>query len=131
MSRVTVILALFAGVGLGAVAAQGLHAQVKTPFYMVTEIDVRDPEAFRKDYAPKAVDSIKKAGGRFVVIGGPDPGSRDVISFTGTPPRRVTILVWDSIDAMFKWSRSPEFQDARRIGERHASFRQYAVEAYD
>jgi uncharacterized protein (DUF1330 family) len=130
MLRYTVVLAMLGGIGVGAVAVQGLHAQVKTPYYMVTEIDVRDPDPYNREYVPKIVDSLKKWGGRYVVIGAPDPGARDVISFNGTPPKRVTIVVWDSLDAMFKWSRSAEFKDARRIGERYASFRQYAVEAY-
>jgi len=131
MARYTVLLGVMGGIGIGAVGVQGLKAQIKSPFYMVTEIEVRNPDPYNQDYVPKIVDSLKKFGGRYVVIGAPEPGARDVISFSGTPPKRVTIVVWDSIDTMFKWSRSEEFKDARRIGERYASFRQYAVEAYE
>jgi len=42
-----------AGFGLGAVAVQGLHAQGKAPVYYVAEIDVTNPDAYAKEYAPK------------------------------------------------------------------------------
>jgi hypothetical protein len=38
----TIALAMFAGVGLGAAAVQGLHAQAKPPVYSVAEIDIAD-----------------------------------------------------------------------------------------
>ena len=47
-----------------------LHAQAKPPVYLVTEIDVTNPEAYGKEFAPKAQASIKASGGKFVVIGG-------------------------------------------------------------
>ena len=36
----TVTVAMLAGVGIGAVAVQTLHAQAKPPVYTVTEINV-------------------------------------------------------------------------------------------
>ena len=61
---------MLAGVAVGAVAIQGLHAQTKPPVYLVTEIDVTNPEAYGKEFAPKAQASIKAAGGRQIAIGG-------------------------------------------------------------
>jgi len=58
----TVTLAMVAGFGLGAVAVQGLHAQAKAPVYYVAEIDVTNPDAYAKEYAPKAQALIKAAG---------------------------------------------------------------------
>jgi hypothetical protein len=60
----TVALSMVAGAALGATAIQGLHAQAKPPVYVVTEIDVTNPQAYGKDYAPKAQAMIKAAGGR-------------------------------------------------------------------
>jgi hypothetical protein len=48
----TVLLAMLAGIGLGATAIQGLHAQAKPPIYYISEIDVTDPDAYAKEYSP-------------------------------------------------------------------------------
>ena len=63
-------LAALAGAALGAAAVSGLHAQAKPPVYLVTEIDVSNPQAYGKEFAPIAQATIKKAGGRLVAIGG-------------------------------------------------------------
>jgi len=72
-TRYTVALSMIAGAALGSAAIQALHAQAKPPVYLVTEIDVTNPDAYAKEFAPKAQATIKAAGGRFIVIGG---GSR-------------------------------------------------------
>ena len=41
----TVALAMLAGAAIGATAVNGLHAQAKAPLYLVSEIDVTNPEA--------------------------------------------------------------------------------------
>jgi hypothetical protein len=39
---------MIAGIGVGAVAVQGLYAQAKPPAYLVIEINkVNDPEGFK------------------------------------------------------------------------------------
>jgi ABC transporter substrate binding protein/Domain of unknown function (DUF1330) len=63
-------MVLLAGVALGGLVVQGLHAQAKPPVYYVSEIDVHDADAYAKEYAPKAQAVIKAAGGRFVAVGG-------------------------------------------------------------
>jgi hypothetical protein len=63
-------MVLLAGVALGGLVVQGLHAQAKAPVYYISEIDVHDPDAYAKEYAPKAQAVIKAAGGRFVAVGG-------------------------------------------------------------
>src|ERR1700719_4155473 len=57
-----VAIALVAGAAIGGAAIQGLHAQAKPPVYVVSEITVTNPEAYGKEYAPKAQASIKAAG---------------------------------------------------------------------
>ncbi len=52
---------MLAGAVLGAAAVSGLHAQAKPPVYLVTEIDVTNPQAYGKDFAPKAQATIKAA----------------------------------------------------------------------
>ncbi len=40
----TVSVGLLTGIAIGGVAIQGLHAQGKPPVYLITEVDVTDPE---------------------------------------------------------------------------------------
>ena len=91
-------LAMLAGTVIGAAAVSGLHAQAKPPVYLITEIDVTNPEAYGAEFAPKAQATIKAAGGRFVVIAGTaGVGAKPITAIAGTPPKRLTIQVWDSM----------------------------------
>jgi uncharacterized protein (DUF1330 family) len=122
-------LAMLAGTMIGAAAVTGLHAQAKPPVYLVTEIDVTNPEAYGAEFAPKAQATIKAAGGRFIAIGGAaGAGAKPVAAMAGTPPKRVTIQVWDSVEALNAWYNSADYQAALKIGEKYATFRRYAVE---
>lgn len=123
-----VALAVVSAMG-GAAAVQGLHAQGKSTVYAITEIDVTNPEAYGKEFAPKAQASIKAAGGRQVAIGGAGgAGARSLTAIEGTPPKRVVIQAWDSMDALMKWYNGAEYQEARKIGLKYATFRRFAIE---
>jgi Domain of unknown function (DUF1330) len=90
-----VTLAMLAGAAIGATAVNGLRAQAKPPLYLVTEIDVSSPEAYGKEYAPKAQALTKAAGGRFLAIGGTaGAGAGKVTAFDGDAPKRATVQVW-------------------------------------
>jgi hypothetical protein len=67
-TRYTVALSMIAGAALGGAAIQGLHAQATPPVYYISIIDVTNPDAYGKEYAPKAQAIIKAAGGRQVNI---------------------------------------------------------------
>jgi len=119
-----------AAFGLGALTVQGLHAQAKPPVYFVAEITVNNPEAYGKEYAPKAQATIKAHGGRLVALGGVGgAGAETLKGFDGDPPKRVAIQVWDSMEKLQGWYNSPEYQEARKIGEKYATFRTFAVQA--
>src|SRR5271169_953495 len=120
---------MLAGVAVGAVAVQGLHAQAKPPIYLVTEISVTNPEAYGKEFAPKAQATIKAAGGKFVALGGAGgAGAKDIIAIEGTAPKRAVIQQWASMDALMAWYKSADYQAALKIGEKYATFRRYAIE---
>src|ERR1700758_5540592 len=103
-TQYTVALAMVAGFGLGAVAVQGLHAQAKAPVYYVSIIDVTNPDAYGKEYAPKAQAIIKAAGGRQLAIGGvAGAGAKQVIAFDGEAPKRAVIQVWDNMEKLKAW----------------------------
>ena len=127
-TRYAVALAVVTGFGLGAVAVQGLHAQAKPPVYYVAEIDVSNPDAYAKEYAPKAQAIIKAAGGRFLAIGGTAASGPKVTAFDGDAPKRAVVQVWDSMEKIEAWQNSAEYKEARKIGDKYAKFRSFAVE---
>ena len=122
-------LAMLAGAAIGAAAVNGLHAQAKPPLYLVSEIDVTNPEAYGKEYAPKAQALIKASGGRFLAIGGlAGAGAGKVTAFDGEAPKRTTVQVWDSMEKYQAYRNLPAFKEARQIGEKYAKFRNFAIE---
>ena len=121
-TRVSIALALLAGIGIGAATIETLHAQAKAPIYYVAEVDVTNPEAYAKEFTPKAVAITKKHGGRVLAL------SSNVIQLQGQPPKRVAIQVWESKEKLLAWRDSAEMKEARKIGEKYAKFRTYALE---
>ena len=118
-----IAVAMLAGVALGALAIQGLHAQAKPPVYYVAEIDVSNLDAYTKEYAPKAQASIKAHGGRLIAVG------QNAMGFDGAPPaKRVAIQQWESLEKIKEWHNSADYKQAREIGEKYAKFRSWAIE---
>ena len=108
---------------------QGLHAQSKPPVYLVTEINVTNPEAYGTEFAPKAQATIKAAGGRLIAIGGAGgAGAKPLTAIAGTAPQRLVIQQWDSLDQLKAWYNSADYQAALKIGEKYATFRRMAIE---
>ncbi len=115
--------AIVIGFVLGTVVLKDLHAQTKPPIYIVTEIDVKDLDPYLKEYAPKAQALIKKSGGRFLAVG------QNVTAIEGAPPKkRVSVQVWDSMEAFLAYRKSAEFKEVRKIGSKYAKFRTFTVE---
>lgn len=122
-STTKVALALVAAFTLGGVVVEGLHAQAKA-IYVIGEIDVTSPDAYAKEYAPRAQALIKQFGGQRLAA------SQDVKTYDGTPPaKRVTIQRWDSAEQYMKYRNSVEFKQNREIGQKYAKFRNYSLEA--
>jgi uncharacterized protein (DUF1330 family) len=116
-------VAVLTGIGIGAAAVHGLHAQAKPPIYYIAEIDVTNLDAYVKEYAPIAQAGIKKAGGRLLAAG------QNVTALEGQPPKpRVAVQVWDSMEKIQAWRNSAEFKEARKIGDKYAKFRAFTVE---
>ena len=123
-----IALAVVSAIG-GAAAVQGLHAQGKSTVYAVVEIDVTNPEGFGKEFAPLSQASNKAAGGRVLAIGGAaGAGATPITTLEGTPPKRVVIQAWDSLDQLKSWFNSSAYQEARKVGNQYATFRRFAVE---
>jgi len=100
-TQITVALSMFTGVAVGAVGVHGLQAQSKPKVYLINEIDVTDPDKYGAEFAPKAQATVRTSGAQFLVIGGVGGVSaKPIHGIEGTAPKRMTIQVWDSVDAI-------------------------------
>ncbi len=122
MKTVRVIgISLMAGLALGGMMVPRTHAQGKPPIYFIVENEISDVPNYLREYAPRAREMIKANGGRYLAAG-------DATTFAGEPPKsRVAIFVFDDIAQINAWLNSPEYQELRKIGDKYAKFRNYAV----
>ncbi len=88
-----------------------------------------NPDAYGKEYAPKAQALIKAAGGRTVAIGGvAGAGAGKLTAFDGEAPKRVAVQTWDSMEQYQAYRNSPAFKEVRQVGDKYAKFRSFAVD---
>jgi uncharacterized protein (DUF1330 family) len=106
------------GSGCGA-----LYAQSKAPkAYWVTEtLQVTDQAGFLS--VIKRVPPIVKAhGGRYIVLGG------KIVPGVGSPPSRITIIAFESLEAAQGWYNDPAAVAAREEVKKYGKVRDYTVE---
>ena len=122
-TRYTAALSIWAGIAIGAAAVHALHAQAKPPAYVVAEIDVTKPEPYEKEYVPPAAKAITDAGGKYLVRGG------KTASIYGAPPKpRIAVMVFESMERARAAFYSSAYKEAKKVGDKYAKFRVYAVE---
>ena len=63
-------IGVLCGAGLGVLAIQALHAQATPPAYAIIEIDVSNPDAFVKEYAPLVQKTLLATGAKYLARGG-------------------------------------------------------------
>ena len=113
-------ISMMSGLALGIMVPR-THAQGKPPVYFIVENEIDDVQGYLREYASRARDMIKANGGRYLAAG-------DATTFVGEPPKsRVAIFVFDDIAQINTWLNSPEYQELKKIGDKYAKFRNYAV----
>lgn len=117
------VLTLLGGIALGAAAIQGLHAQAKPPAYVIAEIDVTNEANFMKEFAPLAAKALQDGGAKNLTRGG------KTLSIEGAPPKsRITINAFESMEKARAAFTSAAYKEARKIGDKYATFRIFVVE---
>ncbi|HWB44556.1 MAG TPA: DUF1330 domain-containing protein [Hyphomicrobiaceae bacterium] len=127
-ARCKASLAMLSCIALGALATEALHAQARPPAYLIGQIDVRDPDGYAKEYLPKARAIIKSHGGRLVAAAGAAASGSQVVAIDGEAPKRVVVYMYPSMEALHAWRNDPEYVQVRRVGEKYATYRTFAVE---
>jgi uncharacterized protein (DUF1330 family) len=112
---------MLSGLVLGGLTGQHLKAQPKPPVYFIVENDVNDVQSYLREYASRARDMIKANGGRYIAAG-------EATTFVGEPPKsRVAIFMFDDLAQIRAWLESPEYKELKKVGDKYAKFRNYAV----
>jgi uncharacterized protein (DUF1330 family) len=121
---ITLLLTLIAGIGIGAAAVPGLHAQAKLKAYTVAESVVLDNAALAP-YSAAVAPVIRAGGGRaFNTTGG------KTVGITGEAPKRVSIIEWDSVEQAQAFLNSTAYKSIAPQQEKAIRFtRAYIVEA--
>jgi len=65
-TRGAAMLTLLAGMGLGAIVMQGLHAQASPPVYLIFDAEIKDQAAYQP-FLQTAVREVQSQGGKFIV----------------------------------------------------------------
>jgi uncharacterized protein (DUF1330 family) len=119
----TVAVSMLAGIGVGVVVMQTLHAQAKPPVYVVSEIDVSNVDAYTKEYVPVVRPILAKLGGKLVAV------SQNPTTLEGAPQKsRIAINVYESLEKAQASREAADYKEARKIGDKYAKFRTYVVE---
>jgi uncharacterized protein (DUF1330 family) len=124
-TRYTVALSLLAGVALGGVSVQGLHAQARLKAYSIGEIVPIAGATVSPSYLAAARKALADAGGRSM---GTLKG-RIFHAEGEAPPYSVAMTEWDSADAARAFFQSKTWRDLAPEGEKTAkTVRRYIVE---
>jgi uncharacterized protein (DUF1330 family) len=119
---VGVMLALVAGVVIGAVASRSVGAQKPPMGYVIGEIFEVSNQQDYSSYGASLPATLAKYGGRFLVRGGKTQ------SLEGEPPKRIVVIAFDTPDGAARWYASPEYSAIRPIRQRAAKARVFIVE---
>jgi len=116
-------LALLGLVVLGATGLTLLCAATISPkAYVVAEINVTDPEAY-KSYVAAVAPVVARFGGKYLVRGG------QTISIEGAPPSgRVVVIEFDSLAAARTFEDSADYAAVSPIRHKAAQSRVFLVD---
>jgi uncharacterized protein (DUF1330 family) len=97
--------ALIAGIAIGGGAIQGLHAHAKPPAHVAIPIlKINDAAAFKTDVIDKAnaaMGDLKSTGGVYIIR------NAKFTSQDGTPPERLVLIKFDSVEKAHAFWNSP------------------------
>ena len=90
--------------------------------YVVVDIDVKDPEAY-KQYVALAPASVEAHGGKYLARAG-----RTERLEGNWLPRRLVILQFDSIEQARAWLDSPDYAPVKKLRHQSASTNMVVIE---
>ncbi|WP_406857567.1 DUF1330 domain-containing protein [Alsobacter sp. KACC 23698] len=118
-----VTIAVTTGAALGGIAVHNLEAQARPPAFVISEIEVTNPDAYAREYVPFANKALADSGQKRLASGG------RTVALAGAPPAsRVVVSMFESMDMAQAAYQSPAYLEARKIGDQYGKLRIFAVE---
>jgi uncharacterized protein (DUF1330 family) len=123
MNRRKFPIAVVAAVILAATGFSFLRAATVAPKgYVIAEITVTDPEAY-KQYAAAVAPVVAKLGGKYIVRGG------QTVAEEGEPPSgRIVVIEFDDLAAARSFEDSQDYQAVAPLRRKAAHSRVFLVE---
>jgi uncharacterized protein (DUF1330 family) len=90
--------------------------------YIYVEIEVTDPEGYRREYMSRSGPAVAAYGGRFLVRG----GDAEVLDGPQDGRRRV-MIEFDSYERALEFARSDIYAEAKAHRDRHAKVARFVV----
>lgn len=117
-----IALALTAGVVIGGVVIQQLHAQANAPAYVVVDISaITDAESFKSIPAKASPASLAQFGGKYIIR------SESAIAVDGPAPKRFVVIQFDSLDHAKAWRASENTKEIDAIRAKSTQSREFIV----
>ena len=114
-----------AAFGLGAISVQGLHAQAKSPAYVVIDIDeITDASGFKAvvDRGPATEAAARAIGGRYLAR------TQNITALDGTAPKRFLIIAFDSVEKAKAYYDNATIKETNEIRMKTTRSRSFVVE---
>jgi uncharacterized protein (DUF1330 family) len=90
--------------------------------YMITEIEITDPERY-EEYRKLVPASLEKYGGTFIARG----GATQTLEGDWNP-KRLVITQWPSVERALEWYHSEEYREAKEIRQQASKGKMILVE---
>jgi uncharacterized protein (DUF1330 family) len=90
--------------------------------YVVVNVEVLDAEAYRA-YQLQVPATVERHAGRFIIRGG------QAETLEGTPPHRLVVIEFPSVEQARAWYDSPEYQAILPIRAAHSRIGFFSIVA--
>jgi uncharacterized protein (DUF1330 family) len=94
--------------------------------YIVAEVKVHDAEAIAR-YRLLSQAAVEQYGGRFLVRG----GASEILEGKWSPPQRMIVVEFDSVEQAKCFYESTEYQAARKVREHIAEMNMLVISGVD
>jgi uncharacterized protein (DUF1330 family) len=94
--------------------------------YIVAEVKVHDADAMAR-YRLLSQAAVEQYGGRFLVRG----GASEILEGKWSPPQRMIVVEFDSVDQAKHFYDSSEYQAARKVREHVAEMNMLVISGID
>ncbi|MCB4361936.1 DUF1330 domain-containing protein [Quatrionicoccus australiensis] len=94
--------------------------------YIVAEVKVHDANAMAR-YRLMSQAAVEQYGGRFLVRG----GAAEILEGKWTPPQRMIVVEFDTVEQAKRFYDSAEYQAARKVRENAAEMNMLVIAGVD